>query len=162
MPKKYHYQVAGRWPFPTDMLRRDESEALSDADHRVVVSLSGDHMPDYAPHLEAPINLIGPNRPNVERWNSFDWKVIEIDEYSGSTRRSIPVHPPVEEQQVTTVRDVKKLTPTWKACMPIIILALTHGTEEGQRLAKAELMDLANRIDQANRLDDLDIKPKEG
>lgn len=46
------------------------------------------------------------------------------------------------------------LTPTWKAAMPILIAALQDGTPTGKRLAREELMDLADRLDRLN------IEPK--
>lgn len=42
------------------------------------------------------------------------------------------------------------LTPTWSALMPALIMALTDGTHEGQRVARAELMRLAEHADAQN------------
>lgn len=39
------------------------------------------------------------------------------------------------------------LTPTWRGTMQIIIAALENGTETGRKLARAELMDLAGKLD---------------
>jgi len=47
----------------------------------------------------------------------------------------------------TTQIDV---TPLWAGIMPAIIAALTHGTPEGQRMAREELMNLARQLDQQN------------
>lgn len=38
-------------------------------------------------------------------------------------------------------------TPTWKAVLPIIVTALTEGTDEGKRLAKLELGRMADLAD---------------
>ena len=42
------------------------------------------------------------------------------------------------------------LTPTWAGIMPGLILALTHGTREGRRMAAEELEKLARAVDSAN------------
>ena len=42
------------------------------------------------------------------------------------------------------------VTPTWAGLMPGLILALTHGTREGRRMAAEELERLARAVDSAN------------
>jgi hypothetical protein len=42
------------------------------------------------------------------------------------------------------------LTPTWTAIMPGIIRVLEQGTNKGKELARAELMDLARKVDKIN------------
>lgn len=42
------------------------------------------------------------------------------------------------------------MTPTWAALMPVLIAALVDGTAQGQASARAELMDLARRVDELN------------
>lgn len=42
------------------------------------------------------------------------------------------------------------VTPTWAGLMPGLILALTHGTGEGRRIAAEELEKLARAVDSAN------------
>lgn len=39
---------------------------------------------------------------------------------------------------------------TWASAMPVIIMALQNGTPEGKRMAKQELMALANKLDSMN------------
>ena len=49
--------------------------------------------------------------------------------------------------------EVKKFSPypqTWRAAMPILIIALECGTVEGKAQAKRELMELARELDEAN------------
>lgn len=41
-------------------------------------------------------------------------------------------------------------TPTWAGLMPALVLALTHGTREGRRIAAEELQRLAAAVDAAN------------
>ena len=43
------------------------------------------------------------------------------------------------------------LTPTWAEIMPALIAVLQNGTNEGQDMARAELMRLAAIADQLNR-----------
>jgi hypothetical protein len=50
-----------------------------------------------------------------------------------------------------TVIKTVDCTPTWKGIMPAIIAVLEDGTPEGKRLAKEELMDLAAKVDAANK-----------
>lgn len=42
------------------------------------------------------------------------------------------------------------VTPTWAAIMPGLIAALQHGTAEGQKIAREELMQLARKVDLLN------------
>ncbi|WP_327210130.1 hypothetical protein [Rhizobium leguminosarum] len=75
------YTVEGRWPFPTDMLRHDQSRAASPADEEKIAALSGDFSPggeDRLPkfRIDLVIDEPGHFRPNTERWESFDWDVI--------------------------------------------------------------------------------------
>lgn len=42
------------------------------------------------------------------------------------------------------------LTPSWHAAMQILIIALEDGTQEGKKHARAELMDLADKVDTIN------------
>lgn len=42
------------------------------------------------------------------------------------------------------------MTPTWTAIMPILLAAMENGTDEGKRIARAELMRLAGIVDAAN------------
>ncbi len=40
------------------------------------------------------------------------------------------------------------LTPTWSGVLPVLLAALTEGTEEGRRLAKIELARMARIADE--------------
>jgi hypothetical protein len=42
------------------------------------------------------------------------------------------------------------LTPTWREIMPALIAVLQNGTTEGQDMARAELLRLADIADQLN------------
>jgi len=62
----YRYRVSGSGEFPLDMLRHDAAWPASTDDcgwigHRIKRSL----------------NLVSHHTPNVERWDSFGWKVEE-------------------------------------------------------------------------------------
>lgn len=43
------------------------------------------------------------------------------------------------------------LTPTWRAILPILILALTDGTETGRKIAREELARMADAADAYNK-----------
>jgi hypothetical protein len=74
----YRYTVQGRWPFPTDMLRRDRSEAASMHDEEAIKALSD----PLVCHLDGVvrIRLVGEELPYFARWESFGWKVVNGDE----------------------------------------------------------------------------------
>jgi hypothetical protein len=69
------YVVTGSWPFPLDMLRRDGSRPATKDDRLKIERLSGDHAHDRDDFRKIEITLIGPNRPDTSRWESFDWAV---------------------------------------------------------------------------------------
>ena len=45
---------------------------------------------------------------------------------------------------------VINITPTWSGLMPALLNILESGTEEGKKAARAELLDLAKAVDEAN------------
>ena len=49
--------------------------------------------------------------------------------------------------------DSINLTPTWSAIMPALLNVLENGTDKGKREARAELLDLAKKVDEANASD---------
>ena len=73
MPK--FYAVIGRGEFPIDMLRRDQSTYVNDAEKAVADD-------NYNPY-ERTVLLTIPDgfrsRPNEERWQSFGWRVVQND-----------------------------------------------------------------------------------
>lgn len=73
---KHTYTVTGKWPFPLDMLRRDGSTAATPADQGKIDSYSREHAPDRGfMHEAVSIDLMGPNKPCTDRWESFGWSV---------------------------------------------------------------------------------------
>lgn len=73
------YAVIGKWPFPTDMLRRDYARPATDEDAARIDSLTQESSPDpVGGHLRRHIvNLVSAVFPNIERWKSFGWNVVE-------------------------------------------------------------------------------------
>lgn len=45
-----------------------------------------------------------------------------------------------------------RLVPSWRVAMQILIAVLEDGTEEGKRSARAELMELADKVDKQNEV----------
>ena len=154
MVKEYHYTVRGHWPFPTDMLREDDSAPASESDRQKIEDLSGDFAKDKGVFMDVGITLTGPSMPAVERWNSFDWIVVDIQQRSSRStagiikHRSVGVYPSVEAQQPKKQRvGTIDLTPTWVSTMPVLIAALEDGTETGKKAAREELMRAARILD---------------
>jgi hypothetical protein len=74
------YVVRGRWPFPTDMLRYDRSEAYGPLDRAVIDKLSADEKPagdlfDVQLRVTGSKNFVF-GSPTTERWRSFMWSVV--------------------------------------------------------------------------------------
>jgi hypothetical protein len=69
------YMVRGIWPFPADMLKKDGSRAATPADQAIIDSLMQEYAPDRSAFEPVEITLIGPNKPNTARWESFKWEV---------------------------------------------------------------------------------------
>lgn len=69
------YTVKGKWPFPADMLRKDGLRAATPADQAIIDSLMEEYAPDRSAFEDVEITLIGPNKPNTARWESFKWEV---------------------------------------------------------------------------------------
>lgn len=90
MPEAHAYTVTGRWPFPTDMLRRDGSEPASPKDRALVERLSGPVAPEPEGLETFVVDLViqdaGRAVPNAARWASFDWSVVgsEIPAYDAA------------------------------------------------------------------------------
>lgn len=72
---EYTYTVSGSWPFPTDMLRYDSAQALTENDQFLINALSAS--PDeYKGDLRrVSVQLVGPRPPTYGRWRSFCWRV---------------------------------------------------------------------------------------
>lgn len=75
MSKTFNYTVRGSWPFPLDMLRRDQSSAATPADQDKIDRLSGERPRPRESFKDVEISLTGPNRPLTARWESFGWSV---------------------------------------------------------------------------------------
>lgn len=76
------YTVEGSWPFPLDMLRHDDARAASEADQALIDRYSQEFAPDREVFQPVKINLVGPQRPNTARWESFTWSVPTDTEYA--------------------------------------------------------------------------------
>jgi hypothetical protein len=83
----YHYTVKGSWPFPVDMLRRENSKPATPEDAAIIERLSRDFAEDRDAYPNTvTINLVIPNaahhmRPLTARWRSFGWDVPDDAEY---------------------------------------------------------------------------------
>ncbi|WP_303758405.1 hypothetical protein [Sphingobium yanoikuyae] len=82
MPKQIEYVVRGHWPFPLDMLRHDCSVPASADDRSAIDNLSQEYAPDRAAFSDVDIRLVGPQKPNTGRWESFGWKVPSDTEHA--------------------------------------------------------------------------------
>lgn len=71
----WSYTVEGRWPFPSDMLRRDRSEGATPEDVALIRQFSAD-IKNATVIGEVRINLTSDCMPASERWASFKWKIV--------------------------------------------------------------------------------------
>lgn len=112
----FAYAVKGRWPFPVDMLRRDQAVPASPSDAALIEALSGDLSSRLAGGAGgddgiSTVNLVIPDagrqRPNAERWASFGWEVPgdETRRFEREERARVAAH----EAHLLTA--LEKLTP---------------------------------------------------
>jgi len=76
MMYRYEFEVQGRYPFPTDMLRYDACFPLHPGDvDRINAGIVGPEV--HAPLRERPVFTIRLvsylKEPTVDRWRSFGW-----------------------------------------------------------------------------------------
>ena len=80
------YCVRGKWQFPLDMLRYDESSAATPEDQALIDKLSAENCPEsidiqrtYEVWLKASPRATRTWMPTTDRWKSFRWYVGRID-----------------------------------------------------------------------------------
>lgn len=77
------YVVEGYWPFPRDMLRRDQAHAATPEDAELIKRMSQTHSDGLGMRAPVRIKLLldgeGRREPNHARWNSFGWAVLGED-----------------------------------------------------------------------------------
>ena len=72
------YKVAGVFDFPIDMLRYDQAWPRSEAETAKLYSaLNLTTQPRNKGFVEVELQCLG--QPELLRWRSFMWKVVEID-----------------------------------------------------------------------------------
>jgi hypothetical protein len=74
--KLWTFTVEGIGGFPFDMLRHDRCWPGSESE---VPKLNDFHAGDYVSPRR--VGLVGNNKPNAERWESFGWTVLEARPY---------------------------------------------------------------------------------
>lgn len=77
MPDTHTYTVRGHWPFPLEMLTRDQSEGAPPHDQSLISKLTSQHAENDEYFVDVDITLTGPNPPLWQRWASFQWEVID-------------------------------------------------------------------------------------
>ncbi len=114
MVKKFTYTVRGSWPFPTDMLRYDDSKAATPEDQAMIDRLSSENAPDLESlQNRVSITLIGNFKPNTARWESFLWTVPDDFEY----RWLKEAQKEKSEREILKKSALAKLTPEEKAAL---------------------------------------------
>lgn len=122
MTKPFHYTVKGHWPFPLDMLRYDQSEPASVSEQAKINFYSTEHAFSKTSFEDVEINLVGPNRPNTARWESFGWTVPTDTDYAltkQARRRE------AEDQQVFDAA-MSKLSPREREIVASRIVSRGH------------------------------------
>ncbi len=73
--KTYHYTVNSNTSFPIDMLRYDNAyPATCDAVSAIEHSRNPRRLGE-----QYKVALVGTHEPTVERWNSFNWRVGDVE-----------------------------------------------------------------------------------
>lgn len=104
MPKKervYEYHVTGFWPFPLDMLRRDQARGATPGDQEKIEWLSKDEKPEGIIG-QVTIQLHGACQPTRKRWQSFGWEVY------GSVNTAEITLPLTAEEQLATLELIRQ------------------------------------------------------
>lgn len=114
MAKEVAYTVRGTWPFPVDMLRYDASKAAAPADQVLIDRLSLENVISLG-DLRHPmsINLVGSNKPNTARWESFGWSVPADEMHAFS--KELKAEKAARDAAYATA--MAKLTPAEKAAV---------------------------------------------
>lgn len=75
---EYVYTVRGTWSFPIDMFRYDLARPATEADSgQIERSMNPRERP--ANGMGWSITIRGDREPTVGRWESFGWKVIDVE-----------------------------------------------------------------------------------
>lgn len=86
--------------------------------------------------------------------NYHDQQYLRYDDATGLFRSVDSATPAADAARAQADSDIEPQTVeigmNWKLAMPILIMVLENGTPEGKASAKAELMRLANAIDELN------------
>lgn len=85
------YTVQGHWPFPRDMLRYDDADPVTDSDDACIARLSTEQ-PESVEFMQATFDIkLRTDRSafhlqyqSHKRWESFGWKITDIDGRSTS------------------------------------------------------------------------------
>ena len=75
--RAHRYKVEGTHPFPVDMLRYDTSYPASELDAAEITIL-----PDHRDKVTVTLEHIDDRKiwqPTYRRWESFGWKVTEVE-----------------------------------------------------------------------------------
>lgn len=115
MPKEFRYTVVGRWPFPLDMLRHDQSAAATPQDQELVDRLSADFLSSEVPDGRVSIRLVGPSKPNTARWESFGWSVPGDTEHQMAKR----LRQEAREREALRNSGLAKLTPSERKALDL-------------------------------------------
>ena len=79
MSRTYIFIVEGYFPFPIDMLRYDECHPTTSEGVQAIVESFNT---DVLPHKTYIVELRGPCYPTEDRWASFLWRVVLVDDYA--------------------------------------------------------------------------------
>ncbi len=77
----HQFKVVGAGRFPLDMLRRDQCFPASEDDANRAMNDKAIRIVELKAYTERDLFY-----PTVGRWESFGWKVVEIDRVPGTYR----------------------------------------------------------------------------
>lgn len=96
-------------------------------------------------------NIGSPQVDRIDADKSFDRKTALLIAKKDAVRNGSQNLYSKGEEMKTKIGTID-LTPTWRALLPVFLLALEEGTEEGKQIAREELGRMADAADGYNKL----------
>ncbi len=147
MPKKervYEYHVTGFWPFPLDMLRRDQARGATPHDQYKIDTMMAHQtgMEDLPEIVQGQVTVLihGSCQPTRKRWRSFGWEVY------GSVETVEVTRPLTAEEQLATLELIRQARASLPAAQAEVVEA-----KNKERELRGKVNRLEHELEQARR-----------